>query len=98
MRGCGSRWATPLGEDVTETLEVIPRSWKVIQARLWRMPPAVPSPALREKFVCRDWEKITQPPAPFHVTPRGWARPSFLAMLLFDKYGQHQPLHRQAER
>jgi hypothetical protein len=22
--------------------------------------------------------------------------PSFLAMLMFDKYGQHQPLHRQA--
>ncbi|WP_317976304.1 IS66 family transposase [Novosphingobium pituita] len=25
-------------------------------------------------------------------------RPSFLAMLLFEKYGQHQPLNRQAER
>jgi hypothetical protein len=30
--------------------------------------------------------------------PRGWAGPSFLAMLLFEKYGQHQPLNRQAER
>jgi hypothetical protein len=37
-------------------------------------------------------------PAPFHVVPRGWAGPSFLAMLLFEKYGQHQPLNRQAER
>lgn len=45
-----------------------------------------------------DCETISQPPAAFHVAPRGWAGPSFLAMLLFEKYGQHQPLNRQAER
>lgn len=82
---CGGERLSKLGEDVTETLEVIPRQWKVIQT-------------VREKFACRDCEKITQPPAPFHVTARGMFGPSFLAMLLFDKYGQHQPLHRQAER
>jgi transposase len=82
---CGSDRLSKLGRDVTETLEVIPRSWKVIQT-------------VREKFACRDCEKITQPPAPFHGAPRSWAGPSFIAMLLFDKYGQHQPLHRQAER
>jgi transposase len=82
---CGGDRLSRLGEDVTETLEVIPRSWKVIQT-------------VREKFSCRDCEKIAQAPAPFHVVPRGWAGPSFLAMLLFEKYGQHQPLNRQAER
>lgn len=82
---CGSDRLSKLGEDITETLEVIPRQWKVIQT-------------VREKFACRDCEKITQPPAPFHVVPRGWAGPSFLAMLLFEKYGQHQPLNRQADR
>lgn len=82
---CGGKRLSKLGEDVTETLEVIPRSWKVIQT-------------VREKFSCRDCETIAQPPAPFHVVPRGWAGPSFLAMLLFEKYGQHQPLNRQAER
>src|SRR5690606_39111870 len=66
-------------------LEVIPRQWKVVQT-------------VREKFSCRDCEAITQPPAPFHVVPRGWAGSSFLAMLLFEKFGQHQPLNRQAER
>ncbi|WP_196491737.1 IS66 family transposase zinc-finger binding domain-containing protein, partial [Erythrobacter donghaensis] len=76
---CGGDRLSKLGEDVTETLEVIPRSWKVIQT-------------VREKFSCRDCEKIAQAPAPFHVVPRGWAGPSFLAMLLFEKYGQHQPL------
>jgi transposase len=64
---------------------VIPRSWKVVQT-------------VREKFTCRDCEKISQAPAPFHVTPRGWAGPSLLAMILFEKYGQHQPLNRQSER
>ncbi len=82
---CGSGRIVKLGEDVTETLEVIPRRWKVIQT-------------VREKFACRDCERVTQPPAPFHPTPRGWAGPSFLAMLLFEKFGQHQPLNRQAER
>jgi transposase len=41
---------------------------------------------------------ISQPPAPFHVTPRGFAGPSLLAMILFEKFGQHQPLNRQSER
>jgi len=53
---------------------------------------------VREKFTCRDCEKISQAPAPFHVIARGWAGPSLLAMILFEKYGQHQPLNRQAER
>ena len=82
---CNGTRLSKLGESVTETLEVIPRQWKVIQT-------------VREKVSCRDCETITQPPAPFHVIPRGWAGPSFLAMLLFEKFGQHQPLNRQAER
>ena len=84
-RCCGGGRLRKLGEDVTETLEVIPRSWKVIQH-------------VREKFTCRDCEGISQPPAPFHVTPRGWAGSSLLAMIVFEKFGQHQPLNRQAER
>ncbi|QKJ94455.1 IS66 family transposase [Agrobacterium pusense] len=82
---CGSARIVKMGEDITETLEVIPRQWKVIQT-------------VREKFTCRDCEKISQPPAPFHATPRGWAGPNLLATILFEKFGQHQPLNRQAER
>jgi transposase len=82
---CGSQRLAKLGEDVTETLEVVPRQWKVVQH-------------VREKFTCRDCEKISQAPAPFHVLPRGFAGPSLLAMILFEKYGQHQPLNRQSER
>ncbi|MCP4560771.1 MAG: IS66 family transposase [Bosea sp.] len=82
---CGSLKLVKLGEDVTETLEVIPRQWKVIQT-------------VRERFSCRACEAIAQPPAPFHVIPRGHVGPNLLAMLLFEKYGQHQPLNRQSER
>ncbi|WP_245279856.1 IS66 family transposase [Rhizobium leguminosarum] len=82
---CGSGKLSKLGEDITETLEVIPRQWKVIQT-------------VREKFTCRECEKITQPPAPFHVTPGGFASPNLLAMILFEKFAQHQPLNRQSER
>jgi len=82
---CGSARLSRLGEDITETLEVVPRSWKVIQT-------------VRERFSCRNCETITQPPAPFHVTPRGFAGPNLLAMIMFEKFGQHQPLNRQSER
>ena len=68
---CGSPRLRKLGEDIAETLEVIPRQWKVIQR-------------VREKFTCRDCEKISQAPAPFHVLARGWAGPSLLAMILFE--------------
>ncbi|MBF8257289.1 MAG: IS66 family transposase [Anaerolineales bacterium] len=80
---CGGRLAK-LGEDVTETLEVIPRQWKVVQH-------------VREKFTCRSCEKISQPPAPFHVIARGRAGPNLLAMILYAKFGHHQPLNRQSD-
>src|SRR5712692_3297219 len=72
-----------LGEDVTETLEMIPRQWKVIQH-------------VREKYSCRTCEQITQPPAPSHPIARGRAGPGLLAHILFAKYGLHLPLHRQS--
>jgi transposase len=72
-----------LGEDVTETLELIPRQWKVIQH-------------VREKFSCRSCEKIAQPPAPSHPIARGRAGPGLLAHVLFSKYGLHLPLNRQS--
>jgi transposase len=80
---CGGKLAK-LGEDVTETLEVIPRQWKVIQT-------------VREKFTCRSCEKITQPPAPFHPIARGRAGAGLLAMILHGKFGNHLPLNRQSE-
>ena len=80
---CGGR-LVKLGEDVTETLEVVPRQWKVVQT-------------VREKLSCRTCEKITQAPAPFHAIARARAGANLLAMILYAKFGQHQPLNRQSD-
>ena len=82
---CGGARLVKLGEDITETLEVIPRQWKVIQT-------------VRERFACRDCESIGQTPAPFHAIPRGFAGPALLAMIAHEKFGMHMPLNRLADR
>jgi transposase len=43
---CGGNRLRKLAEDVTQTLEVMPRRWKVIET-------------VREKFSCRDHETIS---------------------------------------
>ncbi len=80
---CGGTNLRKIGEDITETLEAIPRRWKVIQH-------------VREKFSCRACETISQPPAPSHPIARGRAGPHLLAQVLFGKYGLHLPLNRQS--
>jgi transposase len=80
---CGGTRLSKIGEDITETLDVVPRQWFV-------------TAHVREKFSCRDCETITQPPAPFHAIARGFAGPSLLAMMLVEKYANHQPLNRQS--
>jgi transposase len=80
---CGDLRLHKIGEDVNETLELIPRQWRVIQH-------------VREKFSCRACEAITQPPAPSHPIARGRAGPKLLAHVLFSKYGLHLPLNRQS--
>jgi transposase len=49
---CGGT-LSKFGETVTQTLESVPRQWKVIQT-------------VREKWSCRACATITQSPAPFH--------------------------------
>jgi transposase len=80
---CGGTILRKIGEDGTETLELIPRRWKVVQH-------------VREKLSCRACEAITQPPAPSHPIARGRAGPKLLAYVLFSKYGLHLPLNRQS--
>jgi transposase len=80
---CCGGGLSKLGEDVTETLELQPRQWKVLQH-------------VREKYACRRCEAITQAPAPSHPIARGRAGPGLLAHVLFGKYGLHLPLTRQS--
>src|SRR5258707_10055460 len=68
--GCGGNRLRKIGEDVTRNLEKQPRRWKR-------------SEKVRGKFRCRDCEKISQAPAPFHAVAKGWAGPSLLAMFMF---------------
>ena len=81
---CGEGRLRKIGEDVTETLELVPRQWKVIQH-------------VREKFSCRACEAISQPPAPSHPIARGRAGAKLIAHILFAKYGLHLPLNRQSD-
>lgn len=81
---CGDSRLRKIGENVTEMLELVPRQWKVIQH-------------LREKFVCRACEAITQPLAPSHPIARGRAGQKLLAHILSAKYGLHLPLNRQSD-
>jgi len=81
--GCGGA-LRKLGEDITETLELVPAQWTVIQH-------------VREKFSCRRCEAITQAPAPSHPIARGRAGPQLLAQVLFGKYRAHLPLNRQSD-
>jgi transposase len=80
---CGGR-LSKLGETITESLESVPRQWKVVQT-------------VREKFTCRSCETISQPPAPFHPIARGRAGPNLLALILTSKFCDHQPLNRQSD-
>jgi transposase len=82
---CGSDKLSKLGESVIRALETVPAQHKIIET-------------VRERFSCRACQTITQPPAPFHVTPRAMFGPHFLACLAFNKFGLHQPLNSQRDR
>ena len=60
---CGGAKLSKIGEDITETLDVVPRQWFVTEH-------------VREKFSCRSCETISQPPAPFHDPGCEVRRPS----------------------
>jgi transposase len=80
---CGGRLRR-LGEDVSEVLEWVPGSFKVIRH-------------VRPKLSCTGCERIVQAPAPSRPIERGLAGPGLLAHVLVAKYCDHQPLYRQAE-
>ena len=72
------------GEDVSEQLEYIPESYKVIRH-------------VRPKFTCTGCNRIVEAPAPERVIDRGLAGPGLLAHVLVSKFSDHLPLYRQSE-
>jgi len=73
-----------LGADVSETLEYIPASFKVIRT-------------VRPKLSCACCSRIVQEPAPNRPIARGLAGAGLLAHVLVAKYADHLPLYRQSE-
>ena len=72
------------GEDVSEQLERIPATFKVIRH-------------VRPKFACAGCERVVEAPAPARPIDRGLAGPGLLAHVLVSKYADHCPLYRQSE-
>jgi transposase len=72
------------GEDVSEQLERVPATYKVIRH-------------VRPKFACAGCERVVEAPAPARPIERGLPGPGLLAHVLVSKYGDHQPLYRQSE-
>ncbi len=72
------------GEDVSEQLEYVPESFKVIRH-------------VRPKFACAACERVVEAPAPSRPIERGLAGPALLAHVLVSKFCDHQPLYRQSE-
>jgi transposase len=72
------------GEDVSEQLERIPASFKVIRH-------------VRPKFACAGCESVVEAPAPARPIDRGLPGPGLLAQVLVSKYADHLPLYRQSQ-
>jgi len=81
--GCGGT-LREFGEDVSEVLEYVPESFKVIRH-------------VRPKFSCGRCETVVEAPAPSRPIPRSYAGPGLLAHVLVAKYCDHTPLNRQSE-
>jgi len=80
---CGSIMK-PIGQDVSEVLEYVPASFKVVRH-------------VRPKLSCTRCERIVQAPATSRPIERGLAGPGLLAHVLVAKYADHLPLYRQAQ-
>jgi len=80
---CGGK-LKHLGEDISEILEYVPASLKVIQC-------------VRPKLACAGCDRIEQAEAPSRPIERGMAGPGLLAHVLVSKYCDHLSLYRQSQ-
>lgn len=76
--------ASMLGEDVSEVLEYIPASFRVIRH-------------VRPRVACQCGNCIAQAPAPSRPIARSFAGAGLLAHIMVAKYGDHLPLYRQQQ-
>ena len=81
---CGSEEFRKLSDDISETLEYIPSSFKVKRY-------------IRPRAVCINCESIVQACPASKTIDKGKAEPGLLAHILIQKYCNHLPLYRQSQ-
>jgi transposase len=74
-----------IGEDVSERLDVVPTTFRVLVSR-------------RPRYGCRSCEgAVVQAPAPARIVEGGIPTEALIAQVLVAKYADHLPLYRQAQ-
>lgn len=74
-----------IGEDVSERLDVVPASFRVLVTR-------------RPRYGCRSCEgAVLQAPAPARIIEGGIPTEALIAQVLVSKYADHLPLYRQVQ-
>jgi transposase len=71
-----------IGEDTSERLDVVPKTYRVIVTH-------------RPRLACRSCQRIAQAPAPEHLIKSGVPTEAMVASVVVAKYGWHLPLYRQ---
>ena len=74
-----------IGEDISERLDVVPITFRVLVTR-------------RPRYGCRSCEgAVVQAPAPARIVEGGIPTEALIAQVLVSKYADHLPLYRQAQ-
>ena len=81
---CGGESFRTIGNDISEVLERIPESFKVIRY-------------IRPRCACTNCDNIVQAYAPSKVIDKGIAGPGLLADIFIDKFCNHLPAYRLSQ-
>jgi transposase len=81
---CGGEKFRTIGNDISEIIERVPESLKVIRF-------------IRPRCTCTSCDNIVQAYAPSKVIDKGMAGPGLLAEIFVDKFCNHLPAYRQSQ-
>ena len=81
---CGSAWQK-IGEDISEVLERIPASFRVIRH-------------VRPRLACTCCDRMAQAAAPSRPIARSYFGPGLISHVIVSKYMDHLPIYRQCQQ
>lgn len=81
---CGGDKFRTIADDVSETLEYVPATFKVVKH-------------IRPRCACVNCEKVLQAYPPSKAIPKSKAGEGLLSHIIVSKYADHLPLYRQGE-